>query len=846
MALSPAYGATGTGTGFIIPASASGLIPFADNTARDTWASGNLTDLVQNQSIVSVTGAPDTWYLWRGDTNPGSYDNTNWEVFTTVVRGGQGPQGVPGNTGSTGAPGADAPTTMFVSESARDTFYSTQTNRDNLNNGDIITVNIGSNTVEFQQWLGTSAPTSYSANNFIPVSLRTSTASIDFADKLRIFDFGEIPAFDDRINSITALAIGQRYTVGGGSLTARQLNFPAESTLLTVPAGTNSALQQVHTYTFDTTGIITNPAIALESVINFSVAPNFYIVEIFQGTDDTGTRVFRERLEPNGVAGNFTARTDGIGGNPSAQRFLPNTTYFFRLTGDIDFQFVQGVGVSSPAGTITGFEFTFEDLATQNWVNNNAAIAIQDEGVELTTKGITLDFVGDGVTATGTGTTKTITIPGGGVGGITVQDEGNPLTALATTFNFTGAGVTATGNASTKTINIPGGGGATGVNIQDEGNPLASVGETLNFEGAGVTATGGGVTKTITIPGGIQGLTIQEEGNPLTALGTTINFVGPAVTASGTGAVKTITFTGISGISVEDEGNLLTNEAQVLNFVGDGVTATGTTTEKTITIPGGISGLIIQDEGNPLTTAATTLNFAGTGVVASGTGAAKTITISTNPASIPSLHNFSIDIPSRVDLDTDLNVQHIVSFDVSNYSHLTGLELIVTNGTNITLTLPVRDGQQSQTITLAGTVTSSPGTVTFQLSGAHPEGTALSNIVTVQIADVQSSEQAYYGARPTNDFSSVTLGTLSPVDVTNSGTVYVIGQQLQNGEILGILSPDNRDPTSIIDTVLNQESIGNFTATLAVRVINSVNYNLLTITNNSGFTGTFNFRVTTE
>lgn len=213
---------------------------------------------------------------------------------------------------------------------------------------------------------------------------------------------------------------------------------------------------------------------------------------------------------------------------------------------------------------------------------------------------------------------------------------------------------------------------------------------------------------------------------------------------------------------------------------------------------------------------------------------------------VPSLHNFSIDIPSRVDLNTDLNVQHTLTFDVSNYSHLTSLQLIVDVGDNKTLVNPIRDGSQTQTITLSGISTASSGSVTFQLSGVHPGGTATSNIVTINIADLQTHEFAYYGSRPTDDFSSVDTGLLSSADVSNSGTVYTISQQVPNGSFLGILSPTDRDPTSIIETTLSTESISDFTATLSVRTINSVSYNLLTIQNNSGFTGTYNFRVTTE
>ena len=96
------------------------------------------------------------------------------------------------------------------------------------------------------------------------------------------------------------------------------------------------------------------------------------------------------------------------------------------------------------------------------WDNSNSywtpgtvggALTIQDEGSSLSTAGTTLNFVGAGVTASGTGATKTITISGGGGGSsLTVQDEGSALSTAATTLNFVGAGVTASGTGATKTI----------------------------------------------------------------------------------------------------------------------------------------------------------------------------------------------------------------------------------------------------------------------------------------------------------------------------------------------------------------------------------------------------------
>ncbi len=101
------------------------------------------------------------------------------------------------------------------------------------------------------------------------------------------------------------------------------------------------------------------------------------------------------------------------------------------------------------------------------------------------------------------GVLKKITPANLGIGSaytLLVQEEGTNTSATgATTLNFVGAGVTASGTGVTKTLTIPGG---SGINVQDEGSALSTAGTTFNFVGSGVTATGTGATKTITIPGG--------------------------------------------------------------------------------------------------------------------------------------------------------------------------------------------------------------------------------------------------------------------------------------------------------------------------------------------------------
>jgi hypothetical protein len=84
---------------------------------------------------------------------------------------------------------------------------------------------------------------------------------------------------------------------------------------------------------------------------------------------------------------------------------------------------VEGTAPASPAA---GRQALYIDTADHKLKRKNSsgtvtdleaggsALTVDDEGTPLTTAATTLDFVGAGVTASGTGATKTITIPGGG------------------------------------------------------------------------------------------------------------------------------------------------------------------------------------------------------------------------------------------------------------------------------------------------------------------------------------------------------------------------------------------------------------------------------------------------
>ena len=98
---------------------------------------------------------------------------------------------------------------------------------------------------------------------------------------------------------------------------------------------------------------------------------------------------------------------------------------------------------------------------------------------------------------------------GGGGSTLTVQDEGSSLSTAATTLNFVGSGVTASGTGATKTITISGGGSvdlsAVDQDIIPDANNTRSLGsaskrfsdlflsgQTINLGGATLSSDGTG------------------------------------------------------------------------------------------------------------------------------------------------------------------------------------------------------------------------------------------------------------------------------------------------------------------------------------------------------------------
>lgn len=217
------------------------------------------------------------------------------------------------------------------------------------------------------------------------------------------------------------------------------------------------------------------------------------------------------------------------------------------------------------------------------------ALTVIDDSNNLPAATTALKFVGAGVSASGSGATKTITISGGG-SGVTVQDSGSSLSGLGTTLNFTGTGVTATGTGNTKTITInsSGGGGGSGditaVNIT-AGTGLTGSQNTASGDHTQTLAVDVGTTanKIVQLDG--TGKLPAIDGSQLT------NLPGGGGGEANQNAFSTIQISGQSNVVADNATDTLTFAA------GSGVTLTTDASTDTITIGAPGTGLsnIVED-----------------------------------------------------------------------------------------------------------------------------------------------------------------------------------------------------------------------------------------------------------
>ena len=289
-------------------------------------------------------------------------------------------------------------------------------------------------------------------------------------------------------------------------------------------------------------------------------------------------------------------------------------------------------------------------------------ITIEDEGTPLATLANTLDFVGDGVDATGTGTTKTITIPGGG-GGVT--DHG-ALTGLADDDHLQYLHKDITRHLTV--------GYTTDVEADTFTNPLVPDFSLEYFKTTTVTSD-----FTLNTP----------TGNSHGEYYITVDSGGPYTLTPGTNVTM-----------MDSNVTLLASENYILNI--HRYSATNTFAQLLLVQDSiGVQWLTVEDEGIALTTLATTLDFTGPGVKATGVGAEKTIDIPGHGRSITVTATSYTAAAFNVILVDDDTAGSAVTIDLPAAASSTDVFYnIVKLGTTASVTV---DGNASETINGATT-----------------------------------------------------------------------------------------------------------------------------------------------
>ena len=156
-----------------------------------------------------------------------------------------------------------------------------------------------------------------------------------------------------------------------------------------------------------------------------------------------------------------------------------------------------------------------------------------------------------------------------GVGGdITIQEEGSPLATAATTLNFVGAGVTASGTGATKTITIAGGGTSYANSDVDThlNTGTATSNQVLSWTGTDydwVAQSGGASLGDLSV----SGSTMSSSGTTIT-LNDNVTVTG-TITSSGAGTPTLTSSTDINlqaGTGAEDRVEIMQAPLKIASF----------------------------------------------------------------------------------------------------------------------------------------------------------------------------------------------------------------------------------------------------------------------------------------
>ena len=231
------------------------------------------------------------------------------------------------------------------------------------------------------------------------------------------------------------------------------------------------------------------------TTLTFGTAPvngeNIFIKELVEGQNTFNVNPVVRAYTGDGSTTGFTVSAD-----KTVNQFLVFLNGVFqRPTTDFSY---SGTTLTLGTAPANGDKLTIKELAES--AGNLLTIVDDSSTTTAINQGESLKITGSGgVTTSLSGDTLTIA----GAAQLTVQDEGSALSTAASTLNFVGSGVTASGTGATKTITIGGGDNIFKNIAMPDGSTVVaadSATDTLTLAQSGlVSITGNSGTDTVTI-----------------------------------------------------------------------------------------------------------------------------------------------------------------------------------------------------------------------------------------------------------------------------------------------------------------------------------------------------------
>lgn len=440
-----------------------GIVPrpehiFASPTARDTYFTSNLVDLTTGLPIFVTDSGTTYLEIWGGVDQPASYDNTSWVRGGTTITAAQ---------------------VKALYESNADTNAFTDAFQTLLQALDGVTT--GTLPVKTASGYGDSALSQTASEIVSTLPVRVPSGSLFIGGSLNLKSGNVALYVASEALGITSYVLTQNFTSAGSQDAFLQYNDTAETDIDIETVDTATSSGDV-TFSWTAPNVLNRGNLVRAVELEPATSATDVVVTVRAISAAGGELVISA---PTTVTANTALEI------PFTSDLLttPGGVYHFTITGSATFKGSTASGSFVPRATLKQRGVLFDPVLSAG--NFNRLVMSGDPSTDDQIIVINQD-----------GTRRYEPLPtggGGGISGVNIQDEGSALTTAATTLNFVGAGVEATGTGATKTITIDG--GISGITVEDEGTALTTAATRLNFVGAGVVVTGAGTEKTITIAG---------------------------------------------------------------------------------------------------------------------------------------------------------------------------------------------------------------------------------------------------------------------------------------------------------------------------------------------------------